>query len=86
MKFSDPDTYKELKGQSQVIIAALDRNQGNPGYQLVKRLLPEEQFKQTESGDPLILAKDVNARKQLFMVINAGSEHQLMSTLSLIHI
>jgi len=81
LKFSDPDTYNDLKEQSHVIIAALDRNKGNPGYQLIKRLLPEEQFQKTELGDPLILAKDVNARKQLFMIINGSSEDQLMSTI-----
>lgn len=82
LKFSDPVTYNDLKSQAQVVVAAVVRDPGNPGYQLVKRLLPPDQFQDTESADPVILAKDVNARKQLFMVINAGSKEQLMGTIA----
>ena len=81
LKFSNPETYPDLKSQSQVIVAAISRNIGNTGYQLVKKILPEEQFSDMEKTNPVILAKDVNANKQLFMVINAHSKNQLMSTL-----
>ena len=80
LKFSGPETYNNLKTQAQVVVAAVARDPGNSGYQLVKRLLPPDQFADTESSDPVILSKDVNALKQLFMVINAGSEEQLMGT------
>ena len=80
LKFSGPETYNNLKTQAQVVVAAVARDPGNSGYQLVKKLLPADQFANTESADPVILSKDVNALKQLFMVINAGSEEQLMGT------
>ena len=82
LKFSEPENYNELKSQSQVVIAAVSRDQGNPGLQLVQRILPPEQFLDTQNGDPVILAKDVHAKKQLFMVINAVSEEHLMKTIS----
>ena len=78
LKFSEPETYHELKSQSQVIIAAISRDKNNSGYQLVKRLLPLDQFELTENGDPIILAKDVHAKKQLFMIINASTKEHLM--------
>tara|TARA_B100000029_G_scaffold343693_1_gene336100 strand:- start:1814 stop:2833 length:1020 start_codon:yes stop_codon:yes gene_type:complete len=80
LKFSGPETYNDLKAQSQVIVAAVERDKANTGYNLVKKMLPPDQFQKTESGDPVIFAKNVNARKQLFIVINAESEDQLMST------
>ena len=81
LKFSDPETYTELKSQSQVVVAAINRDSKNPGFQLVKKMLSPEQFHFTETMDPVILAKDVHAKKQLFMVINAVSVEQLMSTI-----
>ncbi len=80
LKFSDPLVYNELNDQSKVVVAAVARDEGNSGYQLVKKLLPPNQFKETELGDPVILAKDVNARNQLFMIINAMSVEQLFAT------
>ncbi len=81
LKFSDPSTYKDLKDQAQVIVAAIDRDSRNSGYNLIKRILPENQFIETETGDPVILAKNVHADKQLFMVINASTKEQLYSTI-----
>lgn len=81
LKFSDPETYPKLKSQSKVIVAAVSRSIGNTGYELVKKILPENQFNTMERGNPVILAKDVNANKQLFMIINAHSKDHLMSTI-----
>ncbi len=81
LKFSDPNTYLDLRSQSQVVVAAVSREPANPGYQLVKRILSPEQFDSTQDQDPIILGKDVYATKQLFMVINANSKEQLMSTI-----
>lgn len=77
LKFSDPETFSQLKSQSQVIVGALKRD-NNSGHQLVKKLLPENQFKSTLNGDPIILGEDVYAKKQLFMIINANSKEHLM--------
>ena len=81
LKFSDPETYTKLKSQSQVVVAAINRDSKNTGFQLVKKMLSPDQFHFTETGDPVILAKNVHAKKQLFMVINAVSVEQLMSTI-----
>ena len=82
LKFSEPENYKKLKSQSQVVIAAVNRDPRNSGLQLVKRILPSQQFIDTQNGDPVILAKDVHAKKQLFMVINAVSKEHLDNTIS----
>ena len=47
----------------------------------MNQLLPDSQFKSTLQGDPVILGKDVYAKKQLLMIINARSEDHLMSSL-----
>ena len=77
LKFSEPETFSQLKSQSQVIVGALKRD-NNSGHQLVKKLLPENQFESTLNGDPIILGEDVYAKKQLFMIINANSKEHLM--------
>ena len=76
LKFTRPESYDQLKTQSQVIVAAINREQTNPGYLLMKKILNNEQFLETQSNDPIVLGKNIHAKKQLFMVINAGSlEH-----------
>jgi len=79
LKYSAPESYNGLKKQAYVVVGAVDRDAGNSGNQLVKKLLPESQFNQTLTGDPIILAKDVHSTKQLFIVINASSKSHLMS-------
>ena len=78
LKFSTPETYPKLKKQNNVIIAAIDRDQSNPGLKLINNLLPNEQARSMEKYDPIILAKDVHAKHQLFMVINAISFEHLI--------
>ena len=41
LKFSGPETYNNLKTQAQVVVAAVARDPGNSGYQLVKKLLKD---------------------------------------------
>ena len=78
LKFSTPNTYSKLKKQTNLIIAAIERDSVNPGLKLINRLLPNEQVKSMELNDPIILAENVNANHQLFMVINATSFSQLV--------
>lgn len=78
LKFSNPDTYSRLKNQTNIVVAAIERDFTNSGLDLVKNILPEQQFKATELNDPLILAKDVHSKNQLFMVINSNSIDNLM--------
>ena len=80
LKFSDPDAYNSLKTQSQVVVAAVNRDPGNPGYQLMKKLLTKSQFEETENNDPILIARDLNAKNQLFMIVNGQSEEQIMGT------
>ena len=80
LKFSEPDKFNQLKAQSMVIVGSIKQDD-NSGLKLMNQLLPDSQFKSTLQGDPVILGKDVYAKKQLFMVINARSEDHLMSSL-----
>ena len=80
-KFSQPETYDNLKNQSKIIIAAINRDIGNPGVQLLKKILPEKQYFNTLKNDPVILSKNVFSNKQLFMIINANSDTSLFKNL-----
>ncbi len=77
LKFSEPDKFNQLKSQSMVIVGAI-KQEDNSGLKLIKKLLPNNQFESTLVGDPVILGRDVYAKKQLFMIINASSKDQLM--------
>ncbi len=76
LKFSDPETYEQLKSQAYVIIASVSSNPKNLGYQLIKTILPENQFTQIQQNGPMILGRDVFARKQLFMILNLEKEQK----------
>ncbi len=78
LKFSSPESYSKLKKQTNVIIAAIDRDSTNAGLKLIKKILPIKQRKNMVSNDPIILAKNVHANHQLFMVINANSYEHLL--------
>ena len=80
LKFSEPDKFNQLKAQSMVIVGSIKQDD-NSGLKLMNQLLPDSQFKSTLQHDPIILGKDVYAKKQLFMIINASSEDHLMSSL-----
>ena len=78
LKFSSPESYSKLKKQTNVVIAAIDRDSSNSGLKLIERILPENQRKNMVSNDPIILAKNVHANHQLFMVVNANSYEHLL--------
>ena len=44
LKFSDPSTYKSMKAHANLIVAYANENDKNPGYELVKKILNNEQF------------------------------------------
>ena len=46
----------------------------------MEMLLTPEQIKHTINQDPVIVGKDVYAKKQIFAIINARSENHLMQT------
>ena len=81
LKYTTPSNYNRLKSQNHVIVAAIEQSNGNPGYKLIKQLLPKNQFDLMANGDPILFAKDVHSYDQLFMIINAQSKDQLFSTI-----
>ena len=78
LKFSEPDKFNQLKAQSMVIVGSIKQDD-NSGLKLMNQLLPDSQFKSTLQGDPIILGKDIYAKYQLFLIINASSVVLLMS-------
>jgi hypothetical protein len=80
-KFTSPETYENFKEQSKIIVAAINREVGNSGVKLLKKILPEKQYLQTLKNDPVILSRDVFSKNQLFMVINAESEESLFKNI-----
>ena len=78
LKFSSPESYSKLKKQTNVVVAAIDRDSTNTGLKLIKNILPAKQRKNMVSNDPIIVAKNVHANHQLFMVINANSYEHLL--------
>ena len=83
LKFSEPESYNKLKKQAKIVVAAVNRGAGNPGIKLINKILPKNQFEDMIENDPIILAKDVYANNQLFMVINASSSNQLIETIKI---
>ena len=73
LKFSSPESYSKLKKQTNVVVAAIDRDSTNTGLKLIKSILPAKQRKNMVLNDPIIVAKNVHANHQMFMVINANS-------------
>ena len=39
LRFTKPETYKDLKGQNNLIIAAINQDKENSGRQLIRKLL-----------------------------------------------
>ena len=60
LKFSNPESYSKLKKQTNVVIAAIDRDSSNAGLKLIEKILPQKQRKNMVSNDPIILAKNVH--------------------------
>jgi len=46
----------------------------------MKKLLTKSQFEETENNDPILIARDLNAKNQLFMIVNGQSEEHVMRT------
>ena len=80
LRFSLPETFPDLKSQAQVIVCAINQESSNNGQKLMEMLLTPEQIKQTINQDPVIVGKDVYAKKQIFAIINARSKNHLMQT------
>ena len=79
--FSRPERYEDLKEYAQVIIAAVNRDSTNPGYRLLKKLLPEGQLNNSEDDNPVLLTRDLHAKDQVYVVINASNKEHLFNYL-----
>ena len=79
--FSRPERYEDLKEYAQVIIAAVNRASTNPGYRLLKKLLPEGQLNNSEDDNPVLLTRDLHAKDQVYAVINASNKEHLFNYL-----
>ena len=80
--YSRPEYYQDLKRYAQIIIAAIDRDNSNSGYRLIKNLLPENQLNITVNDNPVFLTRDLNAKDQVFVVINALDRAHLLKDLN----
>jgi len=75
--FYNPKNYDKLKNYSQIIVASVTRNEKNIGYRLVKKLLPESQSIIKMEDNPLLLSKNLFAKNQLYIAINAQNKDHL---------
>ena len=67
LKFSSPESYSKLKKQTNVVVAAIDRDSTNTGLKLIKSILPAKQRKNMMLNDPIIVAKNVHANLVLLI-------------------
>ena len=75
--FSRPESYQDLKKYSQIIVAAVNRNNSNPGYRLLQKLLSDKQLKNSIDDNPMLLTRDLYAKDQVFVILNASNEQHL---------
>ena len=80
LRFYRPESYNDLRRQAYLVVAAIGQDVTNPGVRLMKKLLSEHDFQSTQSNDPVLLSKDLYAKNQLFLVINARHRSQLSAT------
>ena len=80
--FSRPEKYKDLKKYAQVIVAAVNRENVNSGYRLLTKLLSEEKLKNTENDNPVFLTRDLYAKDQVLVIINASNKEHLFKNLA----
>ena len=75
--FSRPEHYQDLKKYAQIIVAAVNRNNSNSGYRLLQNLLPDEQLNNSLDDNPMLLTRDLYAKDQVYVILNASNEEHL---------
>ena len=75
--FNRPSDFNDLKKYAHLIIVAAKRNDSNSGFRLMEKLLPEQQLYNSKDDNPLYLDRDLYAKDQVFVVINALDEDHL---------
>ena len=82
IKFVDPEKFRDLKQQTNLIVSSIGDDLKNPGTKLVKQLLGEKKFIETITGNnQLIISKDQFAVNQLFMIVNSPNESSILESL-----
>ena len=77
--WTDPENFNDVKNHVNVIVAAFGDDKRNMGVKLVKNLLSSAQYKSTMDGESqLILAKDVFARNQNYLIMNGLTIDKLL--------
>ena len=76
--FSRPSDFVDLKNYAHLIVTAVGRNDSNAGYRLLKQLLPKNQYNNTKNDNPMYLRRDLYAKDQVFIIINAINENHLL--------
>lgn len=79
MSFSNPSSYGKLKKQAYVVVASIDSGLGHSGKKLMNKILSKRDYNNMINNDPVIIAEDLYAKNQLFMIINASNTNQLKS-------
>ncbi len=80
--FSRPLYYQDLKRYAQVIVAAVNRDNSNSGFRLIQKLLPDNQLNIEENDNPLLLTRDLHAKDQVYVVINAIDKEHLFKDIN----
>ena len=75
--FYRPSNYQDLKKYAHLIVASVKRKKSNSGFRLIEDLLPEDQSNSPANDNPLYLKRDLYAKDQVFMVINALNKDHL---------
>lgn len=82
LKYADPEGFKELKRQSNLILGSIGTNELNPGTKLVKSLLGDELFDETINGnEQIIFSEDQFGRDQLFLIISGKTIAEIENAL-----
>ncbi len=82
LKYADPEGFKELKRQTNLILGSIGTNDLNPGTKLVKSLLGDELFDETINGnEQIIFSEDQFGRDQLFLIISGKTIDEIENAL-----
>ena len=77
LTFNRPSDFMDLRKYAQLIIVSVERSNSNSGFRLIRKLLPENQSNNSIHDNPMYLDRDLYARDQVFVVINAIDEVHL---------
>ena len=77
ISFSDPLTYGKLKKQAYVVVASIDSGKSHSGKKLMGKILSKKDYNNMITNEPVIIAENLYAKNQLFMIINAHTVNQL---------